>query len=234
MTVEIKINHLTKQYVNDEVITNVLNGIDLQVEPGEFVAIMGPSGSGKSTLMHILGLLDRATGGTYHFKEHDVSLLSDDVLAQLRNQEIGFIFQTFNLLPKATVLENVMLPLIYAVKTKRRQSALVAIEAVGMSHRLNHRSNQLSGGEQQRVAIARALVNKPGIIFADEPTGNLDTKSGAQIMSIIQDLNEAGHTVLLVTHETYTAEHAKRIIRMRDGRITHDELIGKRRFAKDD
>jgi len=195
---------------------------------------MGPSGSGKSTLMHIMGFLDKPTTGTYVFEGKDVTKLTDDQLALMRNQKIGFVFQSFNLLPRTTVLENVMLPLVYARQKKgdAHKRALEVLESVGLSHRLHYMSNQISGGEKQRVAIARALVNSPAVIFADEPTGNLDSKSGIQIMKILQDLNESGNTIILVTHETSTSEHAKRIISIRDGLIESDSLVKTRRFAK--
>jgi len=186
-------------------------------------------------LMHILGFLDRSTCGNYEFKGQDICKFDDDKLAELRNKEIGFVFQTYNLLPKTTVLDNVKLPLVYtSMRPKERdERAREAIEAVGLTHRINYLSNQLSGGEQQRVAIARALVNNPSIIFADEPTGNLDSKSGQQVMEIIQNLNDQGKTVILVTHEKDTADHAKRVIKLRDGQIVADEQVSKRRLASD-
>ncbi|OGY44057.1 MAG: macrolide ABC transporter ATP-binding protein, partial [Candidatus Buchananbacteria bacterium RIFCSPHIGHO2_01_FULL_39_8] len=231
----IKIKDLQKDYVSDEVITKVLRGLNFEIKEGEFVSIMGPSGSGKSTLMHILGFLDRSTCGNYEFKGQDICKFDDDKLAELRNKEIGFVFQTYNLLPKTTVLDNVKLPLVYtSMRPKERdERAREAIEAVGLTHRINYLSNQLSGGEQQRVAIARALVNNPSIIFADEPTGNLDSKSGQQVMEIIQNLNDQGKTVILVTHEKDTADHAKRVIKLRDGQIVADEQVSKRRLASD-
>lgn len=233
LTPLIKVVDLKKDYVNDEVVTKVLYGLNFTIDPGEFVAIMGPSGSGKSTLMHILGFLDTLTSGQYFFKDRDVSNLSDDELAQIRNEEVGFVFQAFNLLPKTTVAENVKLPLLYSQKKDQDKLVEKAIKAVGLFHRVNNFSNQLSGGEKQRVAIARALVTSPSLIFADEPTGNLDTKSGQVIMEILEKLNEAGHTIILVTHENDTARHAKRIIALRDGLIVSDEMVKGRRSARD-
>lgn len=230
----IKVENLHKQYENEEVITKVLHGISFEIKKGEFVAIMGPSGSGKSTLMHILGFLDTLTEGKYYFNGVDVSTLDDDQLAEMRSKKIGFIFQSFNLLPRTSVLENVMLPLLYdgTPKKARIKKATAAIEAVGLSHRIKNLSNQLSGGEKQRVAIARALVNNPSVIFADEPTGNLDSKSGLQVMKIIQDLNmKNGHTIILVTHEKYTAEHAERIIKIKDGLIESNKVVESRNMA---
>lgn len=230
----INVENLEKEYVADEVITHVLNGITFKIREGEFVAIMGPSGSGKSTLMHILGLLDRATGGRYEFEEKDVIKLSDNELAKLRNEKVGFVFQSFNLLPRTTVLENVKLPLIYSrYKEGAEAKAIKVLKSVGLEHRLHYYTNQISGGEKQRVAIARALVNNPAVIFADEPTGNLDSKSGVQIMEILQKLNEGGHTIVLVTHETYTSEHAERIIQIKDGMIVDDFPVRVRRIARD-
>ncbi len=231
----IEVKNLTKSYENDGVSTSVLYGLNFKIEKGEFVAIMGPSGSGKSTLMHILGFLDKLSSGSYIFDGKDVSGLTDDQLAEMRSNQVGFVFQAFNLLPRTTVLENVMLPLTYvkmdqAERIKKSKEALIA---VGLEHRLNHFSNQLSGGEKQRVAIARSLVNNPSVIFADEPTGNLDSKSGLQVMRILQNLNEQGHTIILVTHEKYTADHARRILRVKDGLIIEDVEVAKRLFAKD-
>lgn len=225
---------LSKVYDNEGVKTVALEGASFVIERGEFVSIMGPSGSGKSTLMQVLGLLDRPTGGTYLLEGTDVTTLSDDALAELRNKKIGFVFQAFNLLPKTSVFENVELPLLYdmAVMEDNDNKVRAALEAVGMSHRTNYLSNQLSGGEKQRVAIARALVNDPEIIFADEPTGNLDSKSGLQVMRILQDLNDAGRTIIVVTHESQTAEHAMRILRMHDGHIVGDDPVQSRRNAR--
>ncbi len=232
----IKVKDLKKQFENEEFVTKVLHGLDFEIKKGEFVSIMGPSGSGKSTLMHILGFLDRLTGGKYHFEGHDVSGLEDDQLADMRSKKIGFVFQAFNLLNRASALENVMLPLLYTdvSKKEREERAKELLERVGLGHRLGHSPSKLSGGEKQRVAIARALVNRPDLVFADEPTGNLDSKSGLQIMRILQDLNEDGNTIILVTHEKYTAEHAKRIIKLRDGLIVEDRVVSERHWAKTD
>ena len=228
----IKIENLEKEYSSDEVVTHVLHGLSFSIEKGEFVSIMGPSGSGKSTLMHILGLLDKSTSGKYWLEGKDVTKLDDDELAKLRNEKIGFVFQAFNLLPRTTVLENVKLPLTYSSSRHNvDERAKEVLESVGLSHRLKYYTNQISGGEKQRVAIARALVNNPSVIFADEPTGNLDSKSGIQIMTILQKLNDAGNTIILVTHETYTAEHAKRIIKIKDGHIEADYKVDNRRLA---
>jgi len=225
---------LRKEYILEKVVTKVLNGLDFRIERGEFVAIIGPSGSGKSTLMHILGFLERPTSGLYNFNGRDTRSLSDKELALFRNEKVGFVFQSFNLLPRTTVMENVRLPRLYA---RAREDSDVrteeAVRQVGLSHRRHYFSNQLSGGEKQRVAIARALVNRPEIIFADEPTGNLDSAAGAQIMELLQDLHQAGHTVVLVTHETFTSEHAQRIIKLKDGLIISDQPVAKRRFARD-
>jgi len=232
----IEASGLKKDYINEEVVTKVLHGLSFTIAEGEFVSIMGPSGSGKSTLMHILGFLDRASGGNYKFSGRDVTSLDDDELASLRNEKIGFIFQSFNLLPRTSVLENVKLPLLYS-HNKDIDAGIRAkevLEQVGLGHRLHYFTNQISGGEKQRVAIARALINNPAVIFADEPTGNLDSKSGIQVMAILQKLNEEGHTIILVTHETYTSEHAKRIIMMKDGNIISDVPVAHRRFAKED
>lgn len=226
----IEVSDLCKDYINEDLTTKVLHHLNFQIEKGEFVAIMGPSGSGKSTLMHILGFLDKHTCGKFVFNGRDVSTLSDDELADMRGSEVGFVFQAFHLLPRTTVLENVELPLVYSnVSAKdRRKRAKEALAAVDLSHRENYQPNQLSGGEKQRVAIARALVNNPSVIFADEPTGNLDSKSGLQVMKILQKLNKEGHTIILVTHEKYTADHAKRILRIKDGEISSDEKVKER------
>lgn len=233
---QISVRHLSKVYVSESVETAALRDVTFSIGAGEFVAIMGPSGSGKSTLMHILGLLDRHTAGEYFLEGRDVQAFTDEELAELRNRKMGFVFQAFNLLPRTTVFENVELPLLYDRSPRGDNTERVreALRAVGMLHRVEYFSNQLSGGEKQRVAIARSLVNNPEIIFADEPTGNLDSKSGLQVMQILQELNAAGRTVVLVTHETYTAEHAKRILRMVDGQIVSDEAVLRRREAVDE
>lgn len=215
--------------------TKALDGVSFDIKEGEFIAIMGSSGSGKSTLMHIMGYLDRPSSGTYKFKGKSIDDLTDDQLARVRNKQMGFVFQSFNLLPRTTVLDNVKLPLVYAGLSSERENRMAkeALEAVGLSHRISHSPNQLSGGEQQRVAIARAIASHPSIIFADEPTGNLDSKSGQQIMDTLQKLNDQGHTIILVTHEKYTSEMAKRIIELKDGKVIMDKLVDHRKFAKD-
>lgn len=225
----IKVTKLYKEYKNDEVVTKVLFDINLEINKGEFIAIMGPSGSGKSTLMHILGFLDTSTSGEYYFNGNKVSGLDDDILAEYRNKKVGFVFQNYNLLPKTSVWDNVYLPLLYSKKKVNDKVVDKAIKEVNLEHRKEYLSNQLSGGEKQRVAIARSLVNNPDIIFADEPTGNLDSKSGIQIMSILQKLNKEGKTIILVTHERMTAEHADRIITVKDGRIVEDSKSFKTR-----
>ncbi|OHA48555.1 MAG: macrolide ABC transporter ATP-binding protein [Candidatus Terrybacteria bacterium RIFCSPHIGHO2_01_FULL_48_17] len=231
----IDVSNVEKAYNEDGSATYALRGISFGINKGEFVAIMGPSGSGKSTLLHILSFLDRPSRGVYRFEGKAIEELSDDALAHVRNTRMGFVFQSFNLLGRTSVLNNVMLPLVYAHMSvrERNNKARQVIEQVGLSHRLQHFSNQLSGGEKQRVAIARAMVNEPSVIFADEPTGNLDSNSGIQIMKLLQELNRAGHTVVLVTHETYTAQHAQRIIFMRDGKIENDSGVKERRIAHD-
>lgn len=222
----IKIEGLTKSYTIGEEVVNALNGVDLEILKNQYVALMGPSGSGKSTLMNILGCLDRPTSGDYFLNGPNVSTLTDNELAEIRNKEIGFVFQTFNLLPKYTALENVALPLVYAGWTEERRlkRAKEVLEQVGLGNRMLHKPNELSGGQRQRVAVARALVNKPSIILADEPTGNLDTKTSHEIMRLFQDIHDLGNTVILVTHEEDIASHAHRIIRMRDGKIETEKL----------
>lgn len=228
----IEIKDVTKVYQMGDVEVNALGGVSVQIYPGEMVAIMGPSGSGKSTLMNILGALDVPTAGGYLLDGQDVSHMTDDELAEVRNRKIGFVFQSFNLLPRTTAIANVELPLIYAGARNRRQRATAALEMVGLGERIHHRPNELSGGQQQRVAIARALINDPSIILADEPTGNLDSKSGAEIMHIFQDLNEErGITIIFVTHEPDIAEHTRRIIRLQDGLIISDNPVKNPRHA---
>ena len=202
----------------------VLKGIDLDIRRGDYVAIMGPSGSGKSTLMNLLGCLDTPTGGTYNLNGQDVSKMTDDELAEIRNKEIGFVFQTFNLLPRTTALDNVALPMVYAGASKkdREQRAAEVLTDVGLADRMDHKPNQLSGGQRQRVAVGRALVNKPSIILADEPTGNLDSKTSLEILQLFDEIHQAGNTVIMVTHEEDVAERAHRIIRLRDGIIESD------------
>ena len=232
----IETRNITKTYVEGDVETNVLRGVSFSVEPGEFVAIMGPSGSGKSTLLHILGFLDHHTGGTYQFKGKTIDDYTSEELSHVRNKSMGFVFQAFNLLARSTVLENVKLPLLYSDEPESRWDELAtrAIESVGLSHRINYDVSQLSGGEKQRVAIARALVNNPELIFADEPTGNLYSKSGEAVIEILQHLSEQkGHTIILITHETHTAEHARRIIRIMDGQVASDEPVAHQRKPGD-
>jgi putative ABC transport system ATP-binding protein len=225
----IQVNNLTKIYRSETVETKALDGVSFKIEKGEFVAIMGPSGSGKSTLMHILGALDVSTEGEYFLDGEKVQSLSEDELADIRNRKIGFVFQAYNLLPRATALKNVILPMIYAniPKGEREKRAKKLLELVGLADRLEHRSNQLSGGQQQRVAIARALALDPAIILADEPTGNLATAQGEEIMEIFQKLNKKGHTLVMITHESEIAKHAKRIILLRDGKIVSDKKTWK-------
>jgi putative ABC transport system ATP-binding protein len=220
----IHIRELQRVYQVGEELVRALNGVDLDIAQNEYVAIMGPSGSGKSTLMNILGCLDTPTGGSYRLKDKEIGKLSDDELARIRNQEIGFVFQTFNLLPRADALHNVELPLVYAGlrHEERRKRAREALELVGLGDRMKHRPNELSGGQRQRVAIARALVNKPSIILADEPTGNLDSQTGAEIMAAFERIWTQGNTVIVVTHEPDVAAHARRVVRMRDGKIESD------------
>ena len=221
----IDLKNIIKEYHVGMETVHALRGLDLGIDAGEYVAIMGPSGSGKSTLMNILGCLDTPTSGLYELNASNVSEMNDDELAEIRNREIGFVFQTFNLLPRATALHNVELPLIYngTPATKRKEMAEHALERVRLDDRMHHRPNELSGGQRQRVAIARALVNNPSIILADEPTGNLDTRTGDEIMEIFESIHDEGNTIIMVTHEEYIAEHSDRIVRLRDGRIERDE-----------
>lgn len=226
----IEVRNVTRSYVDGEVTTKVLRGVSVSINEGEFVAIMGPSGSGKSTLMHIMGFLDRLSTGQYLFKGKRVDKLSDRKLAFMRRKEVGFVFQFFNLLSRSTVLENVMLPMLYAgvPSEERKKRAMKVLTDVGLEHRLDYPANRISGGERQRVAIARALVNNPTVIFADEPTGNLDTKSGLEVLRIFQRLHKQGHTIVMVTHEMEAAQFAKRIISIRDGEIESDKKNGHR------
>lgn len=223
--------HIQKTYVTGDVETPVLHGLTFTIEEGEFVAVMGPSGSGKSTLLHILGFLDGHSGGTYLFNGKASDRYTDDEVAHVRNSQLGFVFQSFNLLPRESVFGNVRLPLIYSAVPEAEWDGRIrgAIEAVGLSHRIDHDPAQLSGGEKQRVAIARALVMKPSLIFADEPTGNLDTKSGEVVMEVFDRLHKEGNTIILITHEQETARFAQRVLHIRDGRIESDEKIAERR-----
>ncbi len=230
----IEIRNMTKVYGMGDVAVHALRGVDLAVARGEFVAIMGSSGSGKSTLMNILGCLDRPTGGTYILDGEDVSRLSKNRLAGVRNRKIGFVFQSYNLLPRLTAAKNVMLPLLYNGENHRSDAeihdrAIAVLEAVGLGDRVEHRPNEMSGGQQQRVAIARALVNEPSIILADEPTGNLDSQSSLEIMELLHQLHQTGATIVMVTHEPDIAEHAGRVVFLRDGQIVSDKLNGKGR-----
>lgn len=221
------VENICKVYKMGEIEVHALRDVSFSIEPGEFVAIMGPSGSGKSTLMQIIGCLDKPTSGTFYLRGREVSSLSDNELARVRNRDIGFVFQTFNLLPGLTLVENVELPLVYAgVRSarERRKRALETLELVGLAERVHHRPNEISGGQRQRVAIARALVTKPAIILADEPTGNLDSKTGEEIMKFFCQLNQQGNTIVLVTHDREVAEYADRIIHIRDGRIEKTEV----------
>ena len=225
----IRLQQISRRYQMGAETVHALREVTLDIERGEYVAIMGPSGSGKSTLMNLLGCLDTPTGGTYELNGSHVSAMNDNQLAEIRNREIGFIFQTFNLLPRSDALRNVELPLVYAgiPAKERRQLAQAALASVGLADRVHHKPNELSGGQRQRVAVARALVNKPSILLADEPTGNLDSKTGMEIMALFQQLADQGNTIIVVTHEEEVARHAQRIIRIRDGRIASDERVKK-------
>ena len=223
----IDLKEIAKEYHMGLEVVHALRSVNLKIDKNEYVAIMGPSGSGKSTLMNILGCLDTTTSGDYQLNKVNVSTMNDDELAEVRNREIGFVFQTFNLLPRASALHNVELPLIYSGRPSgvRRELAEKALKQVGLEDRMHHRPNELSGGQRQRVAIARALVNNPSILLADEPTGNLDTRTGDEIMEIFEKLHDEGNTIIIVTHEEYIAEHSDRIVRLRDGFIERDEAI---------
>ena len=225
MSSVIKIRSITRDFALGQEVVKVLKGIDLDIEKGEYVALMGPSGSGKSTLMNLLGCLDTPTSGSYMLNGVDVSSMSDDELAEIRNKEIGFVFQTFNLLPRTTALGNVALPMVYAGASKPERTARAeeVLADVGLSDRMDHKPNQLSGGQRQRVAVGRALVNRPSIILADEPTGNLDTKTSLEIMHLFETIHKAGNTVIIITHEEEIAAHTNRIIRLRDGIIESDD-----------
>ena len=224
MSLVIKIRNITRDFPLGNEIVKVLKGIDLDIEQGDYVALMGPSGSGKSTLMNLLGCLDTPTSGSYFLSGNDVSNMSDDDLAEIRNKEIGFVFQTFNLLPRTTAVENVALPMVYAgvPKGDRKIRAEEVLAEVGLADRMDHKPNQLSGGQRQRVAVGRALINKPSIILADEPTGNLDSVTSLEILTLFDEIHKQGNTVIVVTHEEEVAEHAHRIIRLRDGIIESD------------
>lgn len=230
----IEVRELGKTYYGEKIATPVLFNISLSIKQGQFVAVMGHSGSGKSTLLHILGFLDKPTKGKYEFDGKSIDEYTEDEIAEVRNSKMGFVFQTFSLLARTSVLDNVKLPLEYSdVKESLwDEKAKKAIEAVGLSHRIDYEPSQLSGGERQRVAIARALINEPSVIFADEPTGNLDSKSGLQIMKIIDDLHKKGHTIVLITHEKYMADYAERIITIKDGKIDSDKTVENRHVHK--
>ncbi len=230
----LEVKDVVKIYKTGEISFKALKGVTLKIQKGEFTSIMGPSGSGKSTFMNILGCLDKMDEGSYILNNKDVSNLKDDDLALIRNRDIGFVFQSFNLLPRMTVLENVELPMIYAgiAENERKERAIDALQKVGLKERINHRPNEISGGQKQRVAIARAIVNNPAVLMADEPTGNLDTKSTLEILKIFQDLNKEGSTIIMVTHEVDVAKYTKRIVKFRDGEIVSDESVKDRLILK--
>jgi putative ABC transport system ATP-binding protein len=231
----IEVNDLKKEYLGEEIPTRALQGVTFSIQKGEFVSIMGPSGSGKSTLLHILSFLDRPTSGSYKFQGKSIDDMTDGELARVRNKDMGFVFQSFNLLSRLTVYDNVEIPLLYSdILPKERQTLIEeSIKSVGLEDKISTEAGKLSGGQKQRVAIARALVTDPNVIFADEPTGNLDSESGLQVMEILESLNDKGRTVVLVTHETQTAEFANRIIRLKDGKVESDKAIVSNRIHRD-
>jgi len=232
----IKLENIAKDYIDEELVTPALRGVSFEINQGEFVAVMGASGSGKSTLMHIIGFLDKSTRGKYFFDKEDTSKFDDEKLAQIRNAKVGFVFQTYNLLARTSVWDNILLPTIYTPNLNKKEieeRARELLNKLGLSHRIDFRPNQLSGGEQQRAAIVRALINQPRLILADEPTGNLDSKSGQEVMEVLQDLNKEGHTILMVTHEKYVAECARRILVLKDGEVISDQKVTNQHLAKD-